>query len=162
MLFWLEIIYKGGFKVERVLISALFFSIITFLIFLVKRSVIKNAGKIYLKGFSITGKKEKLSMLAGMFFLVLLCLVSVYLLDYSEFLIIVFLCGLFGILTPNNYYLGEKGLVVKTDNFYFIPLKVKFFHKAEIKEVKKEIKDNKIILGILIDIEKRKEKTERY
>ncbi len=140
---------------ERVLISALLFSLIFIPIFLVKCSVIKDAGKIYLKGFSITGKEELIIFILNIILLILLCLASVFLLEYYEFFTFIVLIFFFIALTPYNYYLGEEG-IVKNKEFYAAPLNVKFFHKAEIKEVKKEIKDNKIILKILMEKEKGK------
>jgi len=66
-------------------------------------------GNIYVKGYSLIEKKDRVRSFIYLIILILITLISIFLLDYYYILLLLLILFLFNFIYPKNYYIGEQG-----------------------------------------------------
>ena len=134
----------------KLLISFLFYSIIIVFMFISKKSKLKGVNRVYLKGFSITGKKEWNMVFLYLIIIIFFTLVSILFLDNYEFIILIALFIIFEFTMPWNYCFCELGLI-KSVFFPTTGPNLKFFPRINMKEIKQQNSGSKIIIDVIIE-----------
>lgn len=119
---------------EKFLVSLVLFLIIGGFIIIEKYRKIKMVGNIYVKGYSLIEKKDRIKSFIYLIILILITLVSIFLLDYYYILLLFLILFLFNFIYPKNYYIGEQGI----SRSYWFPLatlKLRFFNRDMIKKI---------------------------